>query len=53
MGSPADFAAMLALFESGDLRPVVDRTFAMDEAAAAAALVLEGKQFGKVVLAID
>jgi NADPH:quinone reductase-like Zn-dependent oxidoreductase len=51
MGSPEDFAAMLALFESG-LRPVVDETFAMDDVVAAAARVLAGDQFGKVVLAI-
>ena len=30
MGSPQDFAAMLALFEAG-LRPVVDRVFALDD----------------------
>jgi zinc-binding alcohol dehydrogenase/oxidoreductase len=52
MGSPSDFRAMLALFEGG-LKPVVDRTFPMDEAAAAAQRVLDGKQFGKVVLAIS
>jgi zinc-binding alcohol dehydrogenase/oxidoreductase len=51
MGSPSDFRAMLKLFEGG-LKPVVDRTFAMDEAPAAAQRVLDGKQFGKVVLAI-
>ena len=51
MGSPADFASMLALFGSG-LRPVVDRTFAMEDAPAAARRVLDGEQFGKVVLAI-
>jgi NADPH:quinone reductase-like Zn-dependent oxidoreductase len=52
MGSPSDFKAMLALFEDG-LKPVVDRTFPMDEAAQAAEHVLKGEQFGKVVLAID
>ncbi len=51
MGSPEDFAAMLALFDGG-LRPVIDRSFPMSEAAAAAQRVLDGKQFGKVVLAI-
>jgi len=51
MGAPSDFRGMLALFGSG-LRPVVDRTFPMDEAAAAGARVLAGEQFGKVVLAI-
>jgi len=51
MGSPADFAGMLALFEGG-LKPAVDRVFPMEEAAAAAQHLLAGEQFGKVVLAI-
>jgi zinc-binding alcohol dehydrogenase/oxidoreductase len=52
MGSPADFRAMLALFEGG-LRPAIDRIFPMAEVAEAAARVLAGDQFGKVVLAIS
>ena len=51
MGSPSDFKAMLALFESG-LHPVIDRVYPLDEVAAAGAHVLKGEQFGKVVLAI-
>jgi len=51
MGSPSDFAAMLALFEGG-LRPVVDKVFPMDQAAAAAERLASSEQFGKVVLAI-
>lgn len=51
MGSPADFAAMLQLFEGG-LKPVVDRVFALDDVVAAAEHVLKGEQMGKVVLAI-
>jgi NADPH:quinone reductase-like Zn-dependent oxidoreductase len=51
MGSPSDFAGMLALFEGG-LKPAVDRVFPMEEAAAAAQHLLAGEQFGKVVLAI-
>ncbi len=51
MGSPADFKGMLALFESG-LRPIVDRVYPMEEAAAAAAHLWQNEQFGKVVLAI-
>ncbi|MGH7728450.1 MAG: zinc-binding dehydrogenase [Vulcanimicrobiaceae bacterium] len=53
MGSPADFRAMLELFEVGGLRPVVDRVYPLEEAAAAAARVLAGEQFGKVVLRIS
>ena len=51
MGSPSDFAGMLALFESG-LKPVVDRVYPMDDVVAAAERVLKGEQMGKVVLAI-
>ncbi|GAC1521231.1 MAG: zinc-binding dehydrogenase [Vulcanimicrobiaceae bacterium] len=51
MGSPEDFASMLALFEGG-LRPAIDRTFPMADVVTAANRVLAGDQFGKVVLAI-
>jgi NADPH:quinone reductase-like Zn-dependent oxidoreductase len=50
MGSPSDFRAMLDLFDGG-LRPVVDRVYPAEEAAAAAQRALDGSQFGKVVLA--
>ncbi len=49
MGSPQDFAAMLRLFD-GDLRPAIDRTFALDDATAAFARLAESSQFGKIVL---
>jgi zinc-binding alcohol dehydrogenase/oxidoreductase len=52
MGSPSDFAAMLALFEEG-LRPAIDRVFGFHDAPAAARRLLDGKQFGKVILAVD
>ncbi len=51
MGSPQDFAAMLALFDNG-LRPVIDEVFPISDAAQAAQRVLDGAQFGKVVLAL-
>ncbi|OJW23048.1 MAG: alcohol dehydrogenase [Planctomycetales bacterium 71-10] len=51
MGSPADFAAMLALFD-GSLRPVVDRTFPLADAAEAHRRMDEAGQFGKIVLGI-
>jgi NADPH:quinone reductase-like Zn-dependent oxidoreductase len=51
MGSPSDFRAMLALFETG-LKPAVDRVYPMDDVVEAAQSVLAGTQFGKVVLAI-
>jgi NADPH:quinone reductase-like Zn-dependent oxidoreductase len=51
MGSPSDFAGMLKLFEGG-LKPAIDRVFPMEEAGTAARRMLDGEQFGKVVLAI-
>ncbi len=53
MGSPADFAAMLALFKEGGPVPVVDEVFTIDRAAAAAEKMASSNQFGKIVLAID
>lgn len=52
MGSPGDFEAMLALVENGELRPVVDRVYAMHDAAAAAQRMASSHQFGKIVLRI-
>ena len=52
MGTPEDFAGMLRLFEGG-LKPAIDRVYPMEQAAEAAAHVLAGDQFGKVVLAIS
>jgi len=53
MGSPQDFAAMLALFEDGGLRPAIDEVFAMRDAVAAAQRMASSNQFGKIVLRID
>jgi NADPH:quinone reductase-like Zn-dependent oxidoreductase len=51
MGSPREFAGMLALFEGG-LKPVVDRVFPLADAAAAHARMDQGDQFGKIVLTL-
>jgi NADPH:quinone reductase-like Zn-dependent oxidoreductase len=51
MGSPRDFAEMLALFD-GSLKPAVDRVYAMDDVVEAAEKMNGGEQFGKVVLAV-
>ena len=50
MGSPREFAAMLELFGQGGLRPVVDKTFPLRDAAAAHRRMEEAGQFGKIVL---
>ena len=56
-----DFKAMLAadirdnaweLFESGELKPVMDQTFPLAEAAAAHARMEAGEHIGKIVLAV-
>jgi len=51
MGSPHDFAAMLALWD-GSIHPVVDSIFALDDVVDAARKVDHGDQFGKIVLAL-
>ena len=53
MGTAADFAAAYDLVLSGRARPVVDRVFPLADAAAAHEYLESGRQFGKVVLAID
>lgn len=52
MGSPADFAAMVAFVASHGLRPVIDGVFSPAEGAAAFARMEEGGQFGKIVIKI-
>jgi zinc-binding alcohol dehydrogenase/oxidoreductase len=51
MGSPSDFRAMLALFETG-LKPAIDRVFPMADVAAATKRMDDNDQFGKIVLDI-
>jgi zinc-binding alcohol dehydrogenase/oxidoreductase len=53
MGSPQDFEAMLALFDGGESRPVVDRVFPMKEASAAAERMEDAEQFGKIIIRIE
>ena len=52
MGTAADFTGAFELVTSGRARPIVDRVFALDEAAAAHEYLESGHQFGKVVLRI-
>jgi NADPH:quinone reductase-like Zn-dependent oxidoreductase len=49
MGTAEDFAAMVKLYDAG-LRPVIDKVFPLDQAAAAHARMDAGDQFGKIVL---
>jgi NADPH:quinone reductase-like Zn-dependent oxidoreductase len=52
MGTRTDFAGVMALVFEGRLRPVLDRQFALQEAAAAQARLAAGDQMGKITLAI-
>lgn len=50
MGSPRDFAGLLAKLGDATWRPVVDSTFPLADADAAHARMAAGAQFGKLVL---
>lgn len=52
MGTHAEFGAMMALFDHGGLRPVVDGVYPLADAAAAHQRMEQAEQFGKIVLAI-
>jgi NADPH:quinone reductase-like Zn-dependent oxidoreductase len=51
MGSARDFDGLLSLMQTHDVSaPIIDRTFPLDEAAAAHEHLESGQSFGKVVL---
>jgi NADPH:quinone reductase-like Zn-dependent oxidoreductase len=52
MGDPDDFRAMLALVETHAIKPVIDRTFTLDEAQPALAYLEGSHGFGKVIVRI-
>lgn len=52
MGSKGELARAATFFFAGQLRPAVDRTFPLADAAAAQAYLESGQQFGKVVLEV-
>lgn len=51
MGTPAEFAAMLDLFEAHRIEPVIDEIIPMPQAEKAMRKMDESNQFGKLVLA--
>jgi NADPH:quinone reductase-like Zn-dependent oxidoreductase len=53
MGNDAEFVAVVEHFNSGRLRPPIDRVYPLAEGRAAFERLAEGKQFGKLVVAID
>ncbi len=50
MGSPADFAGLLAALERGSWSPVVDSVHALAHAGTALEMLHAGRHFGKLVL---
>ena len=52
MGSPSDWARMLAFVGLHHVKPVVSDVFALDRAAEAFALMERGGQFGKIVVRV-
>lgn len=52
MGLKSELHAIMKLVSGGQLKPVVDRVFPLQEAAAAHAYLESGQQFGKVVLKV-
>jgi NADPH:quinone reductase-like Zn-dependent oxidoreductase len=52
MGSRHDWEQLTRLLAAGTVQPVVDRTFPLEKAADAQAIMESGQQFGKLVLTI-
>ena len=52
MGTHADFSAVMQLIFEGKLKAVVDRQFELSEAAQAQERLAQGRQMGKITLAI-
>jgi NADPH:quinone reductase-like Zn-dependent oxidoreductase len=52
VGSRANFEAMSAFIERHRIRPVIDRTYELDEAQAAYERIDAGRHFGKVVITL-
>ncbi len=50
VGSRAQFITMNKAIEANQLRPVIDKVFSFEEAAAAFKYLQEGKYFGKIVI---
>ena len=52
MGTRHDWEQLNRLLAAKTLRPSVDRTFPLEQAAEAQTLMERGEQFGKIVLTI-
>jgi NADPH:quinone reductase-like Zn-dependent oxidoreductase len=52
VGSREMFAEMLGTMEKSQMRPIIDSTFAFEEAAEAFARIESGRHFGKIVIRV-
>jgi len=53
LGSRDEFRAMLQWIEAQNMHPVIDRTYSLDEAAAALKYLEINEQFGKLVFEVN
>ena len=53
MGSPDDFTEMVNLINDNKIIPVIDEVFPLENISDAFTRMNEGKQFGKIVVAVD
>ncbi len=53
MGNAKEFSTIVKLLGQGELRPVIDRVFPLDEGKDALARMMAGEQMGKIVLEIQ
>jgi NADPH:quinone reductase-like Zn-dependent oxidoreductase len=51
--SRADLERMAELIDEGQLKPIIDRTYPLEEAAEAVRYVEQGHAVGKVLISID
>jgi NADPH:quinone reductase-like Zn-dependent oxidoreductase len=52
MGTKEEFEKVLELVGTGKLKPIIDKTFSLEDAAEAQKRMVEAKQLGKIVLEI-
>ena len=52
MSTLADFSEVMDLVVAGKLKPIVDKTFPLKDAAAAQERLWRGENFGKITLEI-
>ena len=53
MGSPQEFAAMVDFVEKHQIRPIIDKTYSLEDVVSAQERMENGENFGKIVLGIS